>query len=154
MEVPGSQLVTNRVADILFIQTIRAYLASGTSTKLGWLRALSDQQIGAALSAMHAGIDQPWTVASLATAAGMSRSAFALRFKELVGESPLEYLTRWRMYRAGRLLRESDRKLIDVAKLVGYDSDVAFHKAFKRIQGYSPGAYRKNGALRQAAGAA
>ena len=74
----------------------------------------------------------------------MSRSAFAQRFKELMGESPLEYLTRWRMYRGSDLLRESDRKLADVAQAVGYDSDGAFHKAFKRVLGIAPGEYRRS----------
>ena len=74
----------------------------------------------------------------------MSRSAFALRFKEFMHESPLEYLTRWRMYRGSDLLRESDRKLADVAQAVGYDSDGAFHKAFKRVLGIAPGEYRRS----------
>jgi len=94
---------------------------------------------------MHEKISQPWTVAGLAAAAGMSRSAFAVRFKELVGETPLEYLTRWRVYHAARLLREGDKKLIDVAHSIGYDSDGAFNKAFKRIMGATPGDYRRNG---------
>jgi AraC-like DNA-binding protein len=75
----------------------------------------------------------------------MSRSAFAVRFKELMGETPLEYLTRWRVYQAARLLREGDKKLIDVAHSIGYDSDGAFNKAFKRIMGATPGDYRRNG---------
>jgi AraC-like DNA-binding protein len=74
----------------------------------------------------------------------MSRSAFAQRFKELMSESPVEYLTRWRMYRGSDLLRESDRKLADVAQAVGYDSDGAFHKAFKRVLGIAPGEYRRS----------
>ena len=93
---------------------------------------------------MHRRIEHPWTVASLASEAGMSRSAFAQRFKELMNESPLEYLTRWRMYRGSDLLRESDRKLADVAQAVGYDSDGAFHKAFKRVLGIPPGEYRRS----------
>ena len=148
MPTPGSQLVINRLADILFIQAIRAHLTSEAGPRTGWLRALADQQIGIALRSMHEGIEQPWTVATLASQAGMSRSAFALHFKNLVGESPLEYLTRWRMYKASRLLRESDKKLVDVAKQVGYDSDGAFNKAFKRVLNVAPGEYRRNGAGR------
>ncbi|MGH9594729.1 MAG: helix-turn-helix transcriptional regulator, partial [Bryobacteraceae bacterium] len=109
----------------------------------GTLHALSDAQIGAALRLMHEKIDYPWTVAALASQAGMSRSAFARRFKELVGETPLEYLTRWRMQRASYLLRESSHKLANVAQSVGYDSDGAFHKAFKRVLGIAPGEYRR-----------
>ena len=128
---------------LLLIQALRAHIADTESEPTGWLHALADSQIGAALNSMHKRIEHPWTVASLASEAGMSRSAFALRFKELMGESPLEYLTRWRMYRGSDLLRESDRKLADVAQAVGYDSDGAFHKAFKRVLGIAPGEYRR-----------
>jgi AraC-like DNA-binding protein len=139
----GSQLVLKRLADILLIQAIRAHIASGEGGKIGWLRALSDRQMGVALRSMHERIEEPWTVAALASAAGMSRSAFASRFKEMVGETPLEYLTRWRIYQAAVLLRESDKKLIDVAHSIGYDSDGSFNKTFKRIVGVTPGEYRR-----------
>jgi AraC-like DNA-binding protein len=95
------------------------------------------------LRAIHDKVKRPWTVAELASVAGMSRSAFALRFKQLVGETPLEYLTRWRMYKAVLLLRDGDKKLMDVANAVGYDSDASFSKTFKRIVGITPGAYRR-----------
>jgi hypothetical protein len=96
---PGSEVMVNRLADILFIQCVRAHIASSSENcKSGWLRAIFDPKIGAALKAMHERVDNPWTVETLAAAAGMSRSAFALRFKELLGETPLEYLTDWRMY--------------------------------------------------------
>jgi AraC-like DNA-binding protein len=93
---------------------------------------------------MHEGVENPWTVESLAATAGMSRSAFALRFKELLGETPLEYLTNWRMYKATGLLQEDDKKLFEVAKSVGYDSDAAFSKAFKRVLGVAPREYRRS----------
>ncbi len=141
---PGSELAVRRLADLLLIQALRAHIDSNDGTRTGWMHALADPQIGAALNAMHSRIDYSWTVAGLAAEAGMSRSAFALRFKELMGESPLEYLTRWRMYRGSDLLRESDRKLADVAQAVGYDSDGAFHKAFKRVLGIAPGEYRRS----------
>jgi AraC-like DNA-binding protein len=140
---PGSELAVRRLADLVWIQALRAHIAATESEQAGWLHALADSQIGAALHSMHKRMDHPWTVASLAAEAGMSRSAFALRFKELIGESPLEYLTRWRMYRGSDLLRESDRKLADVAQAVGYDSDGAFHRAFKRVLGIAPGEYRR-----------
>lgn len=142
----GSQLVVNRLADLLFIHAIRAYIASDECSSTGWLRALSDPQIGLTLRAIHEKIEHPWTVASLAAAGGLSRSAFALRFKNLVGEAPLEYLTRWRMYKASQILRERESKLADVANAIGYDSDGAFNKAFKRVLGVTPGEYRKLGA--------
>lgn len=142
---PGSGVVVNRLADILFIQCVRAHIASNSDAcKNGWLRAIFDPQIGAALKAMHERIQNPWTVEALAAAASMSRSAFAMRFKELLGETPLEYLTNWRMYKATGLLQEGDRKLFEVAKSVGYDSDAAFSKAFKRVLGVAPRAYRRS----------
>lgn len=140
---PGSPVVLNRLADVFFIHALRAYLGSDPTGDTAWLRALTDPQIGAALKAMHEKIEHPWTVVALASLAGMSRSAFASRFKELVGQGPLEYLTRWRMYKAGRLLRDEDKTLFEVANSVGYESDGAFHKAFKRVLGVTPGEYRR-----------
>jgi AraC-like DNA-binding protein len=133
----GSQIMIERLAGIFFIHAIREHMAAG------WLPALADPQIGAVLKAMHERVEHPWTVKALATEAGMSRSAFALRFKELIGQAPLEYLTQWRMHRAGRLLREDTGKLFEVATAVGYDSGGAFHKAFKRVLGVTPGEYRR-----------
>ena len=141
---PGSEVMVNRLADILFIQCVRAHIASSSETcKSGLLRAIFDPKIGAALKAMHERVENPWTVESLAGAAGMSRSAFALRFKELLGESPLEYLTNWRMYKATALLQEDHRKLFEVAKSVGYESDASFSKAFKRVLGVAPREFRR-----------
>ena len=139
----GAYLVLKRLADIFLLQIIREHITSSTCGQTGWLRGLSDPAIGAALRSLHEKIEQPWTVAELASAAGMSRSAFALRFKQIVGETPLEYLTRWRIYKAGLLLRDGDRKLTEVANAVGYDSDGSFNKTFKRIVGLTPGEYRR-----------
>ena len=142
---PGAEVMVNRLADILFIQCVRAHIASSSETcKSGWLRAIFDPKIGAALKAMHERIENPWTVETLAAAAGMSRSAFALRFKDLLEETPLEYLTNWRMHKATGLLQGNDRKLLEVAKSVGYDSDAAFSKAFKRVLGAAPREYRRS----------
>jgi len=141
----GSYLVLKRLADILLLQLIREYVSSSTGRETGWLRALSDARIGAVVRSMHEKIEQPWTVAELASTAGMSRSAFALRFKEVVGETPLDYLTRWRVYRAAVLLREGDKKLTEIANAVGYDSHGSFNKTFKRIVGVTPGEYRRVG---------
>lgn len=142
-ETPGSEVVASRLAEVLFIQTIRAHIASGAETcKRGWLRAIFDPRIGAALRSVHENLNNPWTVESLAEAAGMSRSAFAAHFKQLLGQTPLEYVTDWRMQKATRLLRQQDTKLIEVAQSVGYESDAAFSKAFKRLVGVTPGEYR------------
>jgi AraC-like DNA-binding protein len=143
---PGSELVANRLAEVLFIQAIRAHVASGGDCRNhGWLRAIFDPQIGAALKAVHENVNHPWTVESLAETAGMSRSAFAARFKELLGQAPLEYVTEWRMQKAVQLLQQRDKKLFEIAKSVGYESDAAFSKAFKRVLGITPGEQRRNG---------
>jgi AraC-like DNA-binding protein len=141
---PGAEVMVNRLADILFIQCVRAHIALNPETcKGGLLRAIFDPQVGAALKAMHEKVENPWTVETLASAAGMSRSAFALRFKEILGETPLEYLTNWRMYKATGFLQERDKKLFDIAKSVGYDSDAAFSKAFRRVFGVAPRQYQR-----------
>ncbi|HEY4089382.1 MAG TPA: AraC family transcriptional regulator [Bryobacteraceae bacterium] len=145
-QAPGSEVVATRLGEVLFIQALRAHIASGVRwRKNGWLRAIFDPQIGAALSAIHDRVKTPWTVESLAKTAGMSRSAFAARFKELLGQTPLEYVTDWRMQKAMQLLQQRDRKLIDVARSVGYESGAAFSKAFKRVVGANPGEYLKRG---------
>ena len=144
---PGSEEVATRLAEILFIQTLRAYIATGVENrKLGWLRAIFDPQIGAALRVVHADVNSPWTVESLAAAAGMSRSAFAARFKEMLGQTPLDYVTEWRMQKAVVLLKQEEKKLVEVAQSVGYESDAAFSKAFKRVVGVTPGEYRQGAA--------
>jgi len=144
---PGSDLVINRLADMLFIHSIRAHIGSQSEAcKSGLLRAIFDPQISSALRSMHEKVEHPWTVESLAAVCGMSRSAFAVRFKDLVGESPLEYLTGWRMQKATGLLQKRDKKLFDVARSVGYESDASFSKAFKRVFGIAPREFRRDAA--------
>jgi AraC-like DNA-binding protein len=144
-QAPGSEVVATRLAEVLFIQALRAHIASGPERNKGWLRAIFDPQVGTALSAIHDSVKTPWTVESLAEAAGMSRSAFAARFKELLGQTPLQYVTEWRMQKAMQSLEQRDMKLIDVARSVGYETDAAFSKAFKRVVGANPGEYFKRG---------
>jgi AraC-like DNA-binding protein len=147
----GSGVVVSGLADILFVQAIRSHLNNIDESDVGWLPALSDRRIGAAMRALH---DKPagaWTVEKLASTANMSRSAFAARFKTKLGEAPLEYLTRWRMFRAGLLLRGTDRSLAEIANAVGYESDAALSKAFHRVIGMAPGAFRKQHAETMAA---
>jgi AraC-like DNA-binding protein len=153
-QAPGSEVVATRLAEVLFIQALRAHIASVPERNQGWLRAIFDPQIGTALSGVHDSVNTPWTVESLAEAAGMSRSTFAVRFKELLGQTPLEYVTEWRMQKAMQLLEQRDKKLIDVARSVGYESDAAFSKAFKRVVGSSPGEYLKRGLEDQGQGEA
>ncbi len=131
----GPQVARNRLADIVLLTALRE--------QTGPLPVV-DSGIQVSLRTMHESLDKRWTVADLASTAGMSRSLFAERFKSFTGESPLEYLTRHRMRAASQLIRESDRTLRDVAAAVGYHSDGAFHRAFRRIWGVSPGEYRRS----------
>jgi AraC-like DNA-binding protein len=140
---PGFKTIVSRLADILVVQAVRAHLAQSGGGCKGWLRALIVPQIGRALSLIHEKPEDDWTVESLASKVGMSRSAFAARFAQLVEEPPLTYLTRWRMQKASRLLETSPACVAEVAKRVGYDAEAAFSKAFKRWIGVAPGAYRR-----------
>jgi AraC-like DNA-binding protein len=140
---PGGETVVTRLADILVIQGIRSWIARSDDARQGWLAALRDARIGRAILAMQREPGIAWTVESLARAVSMSRSAFAARFMELVGESPMEYLTRWRMQCAARDLRVGDEAVIAVAQRYGYGSEAAFSRAFKRGMGMTPGAARR-----------
>jgi AraC-like DNA-binding protein len=140
---PGNTTVVNRLCDALFIYLLRGHLAGGRGLESGWLRALEDPQVGAALELMHESPQLPWTVTMLAAKVGMSRSAFAARFVELVGEAPITYLMRWRGQRAAALLRSGDATIEAIAARFGYESGAAFSKAFKRTFGQPPGAYRR-----------
>ncbi len=122
-------------------------MAEDPSAQTGWLGALQDKQIGGAILHIQRNPAQAWTVASLADEVAMSRSAFAARFKELVGESPMQYVTRWRMNVAMTWLNEEDTPLDEIAGRLGYQSDAAFSRAFKRFIGVSPGAARRNGQI-------
>jgi AraC-like DNA-binding protein len=141
---PGATTVVSRLADILFVQAVRAHLLQNQDPSRGWLRALVDPQIGAALGLIHEKPNEPWTVESLASRVAMSRSAFAARFVQLVEEPPLTYLTRRRMDKARRLLRTSHATIGEIAGRVGYDAEASFSKAFKRWIGVPPGAFRRS----------
>lgn len=140
---PGSQTVINHLAGILFVQAVRAYIANQGCSSRCWLRALTHPQIGTALSLIHRHPETAWTIEQLAAQVNMSRTAFFVEFRNLVGEPPSKYLTRWRMHRASQFLRAQHLNLSDVASLTGYESEAAFSKAFKRWLGQSPGAYRQ-----------
>ncbi|AYM14698.1 MULTISPECIES: AraC family transcriptional regulator [Agrobacterium] len=137
----GSSLMARRLADILLVQVLRAYVSTHGTDSAGWLGALVDRRIGAALNLMHQNVGRNWKVDELASAAGMSRSGFALRFKELVGIPPLDYLTRWRMFLARDALRKGDASIATLAAELGYSSESAFANAFKRILGRAPKRY-------------
>ena len=146
---PGGETIITRLADILVIQTIRAWMAEDPIAQTGWLGALQDQQIGQAILLIQRDPMRAWTVASLADAVAMSRSAFAARFKELVGEPPVQYITRWKMNLAFTWLKEKDLALGELADRLGYQSEAAFSRAFKRFIGLSPGAARQQAAVAQ-----
>ena len=139
----GGETVITRLADILVIQAIRSWIATDPQAQTGWLGALRDKQIGRAIALIHRDPARDWTVASLASAVGMSRSAFAARFTELVGEPAMHYLSRWKMHAALTWLKESDAPLSQLASKLGYESEAAFSRAFKRLMGVSPGAARR-----------
>jgi transcriptional regulator GlxA family with amidase domain len=134
--------VLPRLIDTLFVYIVRAWLRDQPEGSCGWLGALRDPQISKALSLIHERPQEPWTVEALARAVAMSRAAFAKRFAELVGEPPLAYVTRWRMDIAAKLLRESRETVARIAGRVGYVSETAFAKAFRRRRQLAPGAYR------------
>jgi AraC-like DNA-binding protein len=134
----GSEAVISRLCDILVIQAIRHWMTSGGATSSRWLRAMGDPQVGPALAALHTAPEAPWTVASLASRAAMSRSAFAARFRELLDQPVMGYLTELRMQLAVDLLHRSERTVAEVATAVGYESDASFSRVFKRHVGTSP----------------
>ena len=142
---PASVVLLQRLVDVLVVHAMRS-LARGSrcqAQRPQGLVALSDPPIHEALALLHAHVARDWTVAGLAARVGLSRSGFAARFTELVGEPPLQYLARWRIARAAEMLRNTDEAIGAIAGRVGYESVPSFSKAFKRWQGTSPGAYRR-----------
>ena len=141
---PGGVLIAQQLAYMIFVQALRLHLDE--SEGVGWLFALSDKQVGAAIAAMHREPARRWTVAALADEVGMSRSGFAARFGLLVGDGPIEYLTRWRMLLAGRSLKRGE-PVGAVARSVGYESESAFSTAYKRVMGSTPRHHARRAAV-------
>jgi AraC-like DNA-binding protein len=140
---PGGFLVAQHLAHMMLVQALRLHLAEGMKGGVGWFFALADKQMGAAINAMHDDPAHRWTLQGLAEHAGTSRSTFALKFKEMVGASPMEYLTRWRMLLAGDRLANSSDSISVIALSLGYESESAFSTAFKRVMGCSPRQYSR-----------
>ncbi len=140
---PGGDTVITRLSDILVIQAIRSWIAHDPAARTGWLGALQDKKIGRALARIHRDPTHPWSLTSLAAEAALSRSAFAARFTELVGEPAMQYVTRWRMQLALSWLQEERTPLAELALRLGYQSEAAFSRAFKRFNGMSPGEARR-----------
>ena len=140
----GTDSQLARVSELLFVEALRRYLDQMPPSTAGWLAALKDRHVGPAIARLHADPARSWTVADLASEVGLSRSAFAQRFQEKAGMPPLEYLTRWRMQVAARLLRETARPVLSIALETGYQSDAAFIRAFKREFGMTPSRWRRS----------
>jgi AraC-like DNA-binding protein len=138
---PGGHLLVQQLACMMLVQALRLHLAEGLKGGVGWLFALADKQMSAAITSMHDDPAHGWTLQELAMRASMSRSTFAMRFKETVGESPIEYLTRWRMLLAADKLANSGDPVSAIALSLGYESESAFSTAFKRVMGCSPRQY-------------
>jgi AraC-like DNA-binding protein/mannose-6-phosphate isomerase-like protein (cupin superfamily) len=139
----GSATVIAKLSELLFVEAVGQFVAGLPPERRGWLAGLRDPQIGRALAMLHERPTEPWTAEILAARVGLSRSVFAERFSVLVGESPMHYLTMWRMHVAALQLREGPASVAQVAFAVGYESEAAFSRAFKRQFGTSPGTYRR-----------
>lgn len=138
----GGDVVASKIAEVIFAEAVRGYLEVTPSGGPGWLAGLADPHVGRCLALMHEHPGRAWTVDALADAVHVSRSALAERFTELVGTPPMQYLTRWRMVLAAGMLRKGQPRLASVAHGVGYTSEAAFNRAFKREYGTSPGAWK------------
>lgn len=139
--LPGTSLVAQHLAHLILVQVLRLYLAEDTGSRVGWLSGLAHPQLAAAIGAIHADPGRRWRLPALAAKAGMSRSTFAQTFKAVVGSSPIEYLTQWRMLLGGSRLREGAEPVSAIALSLGYESEAAFSTAFKRVMGCSPRQY-------------
>jgi AraC family transcriptional regulator, alkane utilization regulator len=141
---PGSPAMLARQAELLYLEILRGYARNLPPGRAGWLAGVEHPEVGQALRLLHRDPRQKWTVAELARAVRLSRSALGQRFAEVVGEPPMRYLAGWRMQLAKSLLRQPGLSIAQVAAQVGYDSDVAFHRAFKRHSGQTPAAWRNS----------
>lgn len=141
--LPGTQVASAHLAQLLFVQIVRAHLETTGAMPAGWMRALADPRIAPSLRLMHAAPFRAWHLDELAQACGMSRTSFANHFRTTVGVPPLTYLVEWRMHLAQRRLREETKPISEIARALGYASDSAFSSAFKRMSGKSPRAFRE-----------
>jgi len=142
---PGGETVLAKLSELLFVEALRRYIETMPADRVGWLAAMRDRFVGRALGFMHERPGHAWTVDELAERVGLSRSALAQRFTDLVGQPPMQYLTRWRLTVAAQRLRSERASLASIAADCGYDSEAAFSRAFKRELGTTPAAWRRNG---------
>jgi len=141
---PGGDVVLERLSEMMFVDAARRYLESLPDNATGWLAGLRDRFVGKALALMHESPDRTWTVEELARGVGISRSALHERFVQYLGDSPMRYLANWRIQLGAGMLRASNRTVATIALDVGYDSEAAFSRAFKRLVGMPPAAWRKS----------
>lgn len=139
---PGSEAVLERISEVMFVQTVRKYIAEA-HTETGWIAGLQDRHVGRALALLHGSPAGAWTVEELGEQVGLSRSALHERFTDLIGQSPMQYLAQWRMQLASTLLRDTSQTVASIALDVGYDSEAAFARAFKRSVGTPPATWRR-----------
>jgi AraC-like DNA-binding protein len=140
---PGRSVLLSKMAEALFIEALRRYMEQLPAEQIGWLAAARDEIVGAAIAAIHRAPGRQWTLDSLAEEAATSRSVLTERFARCLGESPLAYLTMWRMQLAARRLQASRDTVLQVALEVGYESEAGFIRAFKREFGLPPAKYRR-----------
>ena len=143
----GGENVLARLSELMFVETIRRYLETLPPAQTGWLAGLRDPMVGQALAALHGEASEPWTVERLARVVGLSRSVLAERFTDMVGQPPMQYLALWRMQLASRLLVDGGQ-VAAVAGAVGYESEAAFSRAFKKLVGQAPATWRRGSAAR------
>ncbi|MGI9024482.1 MAG: AraC family transcriptional regulator, partial [Burkholderiaceae bacterium] len=146
---PGGAGVLAKLAEVLFIEVLRLYMNEQSVGRTGWLAGLGDRIVGGALNALHQRPAHAWTLEDLARTAGTSRSVLAERFQHLVGSSPMQYLMQWRMLLAANLLSRSNAPLARIAEDVGYQTDTAFSRAFRREYGAPPAAWRRSQSTRE-----
>ena len=139
----GGENVLARLSELMFVEAIRRYLETLPPAQTGWLAGLRDPVVGQALAALHGEPSEPWTVEGLARLVGVSRSVLAERFTEMVGQPPMQYLALWRMQLASRLLVDGGA-VAAVASAVGYESEAAFSRAFKKLVGQAPATWRED----------
>jgi len=138
----GGEAVLAKLSELLFVETLRRYITELAPEQTGWLAGARDPEVGKALAMLHRHPAQPWTIADLAQEAGLSRSVLAERFRHYLGEPPISYLTRWRLQLGAQMLKSTSRSVAEIAAEVGYESEAAFNRAFKREYGLPPARYR------------
>jgi AraC-like DNA-binding protein len=141
---PGSETVLAKLSELLFVEGVRRYAETLPDNEAGWLAGLRDQHVARALALLHREVARSWTADELGREVGLSRSALAERFARLIGVAPMHYLANWRMQRAAQELRSGDSSLIQVANSVGYGSEAAFSRAFKKAFGAAPATWRRS----------